>query len=216
MVGTRSTLALNKAFRNLGERQQGYNSPQATRSHAYLDDRNSRNGAECARIRTGARTCLLAVNPSMNGRHWLSRRSPHTGRKNDAPQPLRCLWKPLALFNFLPLPTFYSLHSRQGMSMILRPLKWFYHEFGIASIHETGWNAWLIILARSCRMFAYGTNNLILGKSRHKSRCSDILALKTAGCLSTRQTQLTSSRVSCPIRTSVTSHSNLLLRPQLL
>ncbi|KIW88868.1 uncharacterized protein Z519_10352 [Cladophialophora bantiana CBS 173.52] len=48
------------------------------------------------------------------------------------------------------------------MSVILRPLKWFYHEFGIVSIHETGRNAWLIILARSCRMFAYGTNSLIL------------------------------------------------------
>ncbi|KIW69529.1 hypothetical protein PV04_05402 [Phialophora macrospora] len=48
------------------------------------------------------------------------------------------------------------------MSMISRPFKWFYHEFGIVSIHETGRNAWLIILARSCRMFAYGTNSLIL------------------------------------------------------
>ncbi|ETI29370.1 hypothetical protein G647_01823 [Cladophialophora carrionii CBS 160.54] len=48
------------------------------------------------------------------------------------------------------------------MSMILRPFTWFYHEFGIVSIHETGRNAWLIILARSCRMFAYGTNSLIL------------------------------------------------------
>ncbi|KIW28486.1 uncharacterized protein PV07_08146 [Cladophialophora immunda] len=48
------------------------------------------------------------------------------------------------------------------MSVILRPLKWFYHEFGIVAIHETGRNAWLIILARSCRMFAYGTNSLIL------------------------------------------------------
>ena len=50
------------------------------------------------------------------------------------------------------------------MSVLLRPFKWFYHEFGIVSIHETGRNAWLIILARSCRMFAYGTNALILGK----------------------------------------------------
>ncbi|KAI0888053.1 MFS general substrate transporter [Annulohypoxylon maeteangense] len=42
-------------------------------------------------------------------------------------------------------------------------LKWFYHEFGLAAIHETGLNAYLIILARTCRMFAYGTNALILG-----------------------------------------------------
>ncbi|XXG95455.1 Protein fmp52, mitochondrial [Hypoxylon texense] len=45
---------------------------------------------------------------------------------------------------------------------ITRGLKWFYHEFGIAAIHETGRNAYLIILARTCRMFAYGTNALIL------------------------------------------------------
>ncbi|KIX05682.1 uncharacterized protein Z518_03654 [Rhinocladiella mackenziei CBS 650.93] len=48
------------------------------------------------------------------------------------------------------------------MSLILRPLKWFYYEFGIASIHYTGRDAYLIILARTCRMFAYGTNSLIL------------------------------------------------------
>ncbi|KAJ9611317.1 hypothetical protein H2200_004501 [Cladophialophora chaetospira] len=48
------------------------------------------------------------------------------------------------------------------MSIILRPFKWFYHEFGIVSIYDTGRNAWLIILARTCRMFAYGTNSLIL------------------------------------------------------
>lgn len=49
------------------------------------------------------------------------------------------------------------------MSAVLRSLKWFYHEFGLASINETGRDAYLIILARSCRMFAYGTNSLILG-----------------------------------------------------
>ncbi|KIV81891.1 hypothetical protein PV11_04041 [Exophiala sideris] len=48
------------------------------------------------------------------------------------------------------------------MSVVLRPFKWFYHEFGIVSIHNTGRNAYLIILARTCRMFAYGTNSLIL------------------------------------------------------
>jgi hypothetical protein len=42
---------------------------------------------------------------------------------------------------------------------------WFYHEFGLASINRTGRNAWLIILARALRMFAYGTNGLILGTS---------------------------------------------------
>ncbi|KIW74808.1 hypothetical protein Z517_11578 [Fonsecaea pedrosoi CBS 271.37] len=48
------------------------------------------------------------------------------------------------------------------MSVIFGHFQWFYHEFGIVAIHETGRNAWLIILARSCRMFAYGTNSLIL------------------------------------------------------
>ncbi|KAI1333526.1 MFS general substrate transporter [Xylariaceae sp. FL0016] len=48
------------------------------------------------------------------------------------------------------------------MQAALRAVQWFYHEFGIASIHNTGRNAYLIILARTCRMFAYGTNALIL------------------------------------------------------
>ena len=69
-----------------------------------------------------------------------------------------------AAYTILPSNLFPSLPNiLQGMSMILRPFKWFYHEFGIVSIYETGRNAWLIILARTCRMFAYGTNNLILG-----------------------------------------------------
>ncbi|KAI1102055.1 MFS general substrate transporter [Jackrogersella minutella] len=45
---------------------------------------------------------------------------------------------------------------------IKKPFKWFYHEFGLAAINETGLDAYLIILARTCRMFAYGTNALIL------------------------------------------------------
>ncbi|KAI3336973.1 MFS general substrate transporter [Xylariaceae sp. AK1471] len=44
----------------------------------------------------------------------------------------------------------------------MNAIRWFYHEFGLASIHATGRNAYLIILARTCRMFAYGTNSLIL------------------------------------------------------
>lgn len=54
------------------------------------------------------------------------------------------------------------------MSALLKPFTWFYHEFGLVSIHETGRNAYLIVLARACRMFAYGTNSLILGaKNTH-------------------------------------------------
>ncbi|KAI1480496.1 MFS general substrate transporter [Daldinia eschscholtzii] len=48
------------------------------------------------------------------------------------------------------------------LERIVKPVKWFYHEFGVAAIHEAGRNAYLIILARTCRMFAYGTNALIL------------------------------------------------------
>ncbi|RYC57674.1 hypothetical protein CHU98_g8533 [Xylaria longipes] len=48
------------------------------------------------------------------------------------------------------------------MSAAIGPIRWFYHEFGLASLHATGLNAYLIILARTCRMFAYGTNSLIL------------------------------------------------------
>ncbi|KAI1364151.1 major facilitator superfamily domain-containing protein [Xylaria arbuscula] len=48
------------------------------------------------------------------------------------------------------------------MSAALNSVRWFYNEFGLASVHATGRNAYLIILARTCRMFAYGTNSLIL------------------------------------------------------
>lgn len=44
-----------------------------------------------------------------------------------------------------------------------RPWEWFYHEFGLVSVHQTGRNAYLMILARSLRMLAYGTNAVILG-----------------------------------------------------
>jgi MFS family permease len=45
---------------------------------------------------------------------------------------------------------------------MLRFLKYLYHEFGLSSVNDTGRDAYLIILARCCRMFAYGTNALIL------------------------------------------------------
>jgi MFS family permease len=45
---------------------------------------------------------------------------------------------------------------------IVGRIKWLYHEFGVGSVYATGKDAWLIILARSCRMFAYGTNSLIM------------------------------------------------------
>ena len=48
------------------------------------------------------------------------------------------------------------------MGFPFKQIKWFYHEFGIQSLYDTGWDAWLIILTRCSRMFAYGTNSLIL------------------------------------------------------
>ncbi|BFZ59866.1 hypothetical protein YB2330_000887 [Saitoella coloradoensis] len=47
-------------------------------------------------------------------------------------------------------------------SAILRPIKWLYNEFGVTSVYHTGRDAWFIILARTCRMFAYGANSLII------------------------------------------------------
>lgn len=40
--------------------------------------------------------------------------------------------------------------------------KYLYRESGLASLWTTGRDAWLIILARLCRMFAYGASSLIL------------------------------------------------------
>lgn len=51
------------------------------------------------------------------------------------------------------------------MSALFKPFVWFYREFGVAAIHETGRNAYIIILTRTLRMLAYGTNSLILGRS---------------------------------------------------
>lgn len=50
------------------------------------------------------------------------------------------------------------------MSTLFKPFVWFYREFGVAAIHETGRNAYIIILTRTLRMLAYGTNSLILGR----------------------------------------------------
>lgn len=41
-------------------------------------------------------------------------------------------------------------------------IKWLYRVFGLSSLWATGKDAWLIILARCCRMFAFGTNALVL------------------------------------------------------
>jgi MFS family permease len=48
------------------------------------------------------------------------------------------------------------------MAPIVRQAKWLYHEFGLSSLHDTGLDAWLIILSRCNRMVAYGFNSLIM------------------------------------------------------
>jgi MFS family permease len=47
-------------------------------------------------------------------------------------------------------------------STISKPSKWLYNETGFSSVLSTGKDAWLIILSRSLRMFAYGFNALIM------------------------------------------------------
>ena len=49
------------------------------------------------------------------------------------------------------------------MAVVLDKIKWLYHEFGLSSVVRTGRDAWIIILQRSLRMFAYGTTSLVLG-----------------------------------------------------
>lgn len=47
-------------------------------------------------------------------------------------------------------------------SFLHQPIRWLYNEFGIASVYTTGRDAWLIILARTCRMFAFGAISIII------------------------------------------------------
>ncbi|CAK7210989.1 hypothetical protein SCUCBS95973_000978 [Sporothrix curviconia] len=46
--------------------------------------------------------------------------------------------------------------------MIINSLRYVYRESGLASVFATGTDAWIIIVARSCRMFAYGASALVL------------------------------------------------------
>src|ERR1700712_2132180 len=48
------------------------------------------------------------------------------------------------------------------MALVLKKLNWLYHEFGLSSLRYSGRDAGLIILTRCFRMFAYGTNSLII------------------------------------------------------
>jgi MFS family permease len=47
-------------------------------------------------------------------------------------------------------------------SIASKPFKWLYHMTGLSSVVATGIDAWLIIITRSFRMFAYGFNALIM------------------------------------------------------
>ncbi|KKY32151.1 putative major facilitator superfamily transporter [Diaporthe ampelina] len=51
--------------------------------------------------------------------------------------------------------------------------KYAYHESGLASLWTTGRDAWLIIFARCCRMFAYGASSLILALFFNELHVSD-------------------------------------------
>lgn len=51
--------------------------------------------------------------------------------------------------------------------------KYAYHESGLASLWTTGRDAWLILLARCSRMFAYGASSLILALFFSELRVSD-------------------------------------------
>ncbi|KAK2593081.1 hypothetical protein QQS21_009211 [Conoideocrella luteorostrata] len=48
------------------------------------------------------------------------------------------------------------------MLAVRKPLKWMYHEFGVSSVYASGSDTWLVILARTCRMFAFGAISLII------------------------------------------------------
>lgn len=48
------------------------------------------------------------------------------------------------------------------MRVLTEKAKWLYKEFGLKAVYETGKDCWIIILLRFFRMFAYGSNSLIL------------------------------------------------------
>ncbi|KOS20047.1 putative membrane protein [Escovopsis weberi] len=58
--------------------------------------------------------------------------------------------------------------------LVAGPARWLYHEFGIASVHQTGPDGWLILLARACRMFSFGAISLIMALFLSSLRFSDL------------------------------------------
>jgi MFS family permease len=53
-------------------------------------------------------------------------------------------------------------HRQFNGSRLHKTALWFYHESGVRSVYITGRDAWFIILARTCRMFAFGGTSLIM------------------------------------------------------
>lgn len=52
-------------------------------------------------------------------------------------------------------------------------MSWLYHEFGLSSVYRTGPDTWLVILARTCRMFAFGAISLIMALFMSSLHISD-------------------------------------------
>ncbi|KND88112.1 putative membrane protein [Tolypocladium ophioglossoides CBS 100239] len=60
------------------------------------------------------------------------------------------------------------------MISVQRLVRWLYNEFGIASVYRTGPDTWLVILARTCRMFAFGAISLIFALFMSSLDFSDV------------------------------------------
>ncbi|CAI4212067.1 unnamed protein product [Parascedosporium putredinis] len=52
--------------------------------------------------------------------------------------------------------------SRSRSASLAKPAVWLYNESGIASVYDTGRDACLVILSRTCRMFAFGAIGLFM------------------------------------------------------
>ncbi|EFR04947.1 hypothetical protein MGYG_07948 [Nannizzia gypsea CBS 118893] len=55
-----------------------------------------------------------------------------------------------------------------------KPIRWLYREFGLDSVYKTGPDTWFVILARTCRMFAFGAISLILALFMSSLHFSDL------------------------------------------
>ncbi|EEQ32109.1 conserved hypothetical protein [Microsporum canis CBS 113480] len=56
----------------------------------------------------------------------------------------------------------------------IKPIQWLYTEFGLDSVYQTGPDTWFVILARTCRMFAFGAISLILALFMSSLHFSDL------------------------------------------